>query len=260
MLWIFIGFLGVVAVIHELAHAFFMVRNGVEIKTIALGFPPLVLKKQVTIKRIQKKPITLGFGLLLLGAYVNPTKEGQMNFDSLPLDKKLLICGVGIVTHCMLIPFLLLIPYFFEPTWHINAVGLGIVVTSGILPLLFFVRPIPAGIAIVTVGSMFLVVIVWSIAAVGLDNIAIGSVGLWELTRETSTLTKMFTLFLSVSLLLGVSNAMPMMPLDGGHMVFAFLERFIDRKKARPIKVVSTITGRILLISFFFLVLTNLLF
>ena len=153
MLWVFIGFIVVVAIIHELAHAFFMMRNKVEMKTIALGFPPLVLKKQVTIKRIQEKPITVGLSPFLLGAYVSATIEGQKHLDSLPLDKKLLIFGAGVVSHFILIPFLLIVPYIFEPTWHLNPVVWGIAATSGILSLLFFIRPVPASVATVMAAS-----------------------------------------------------------------------------------------------------------
>jgi membrane-associated protease RseP (regulator of RpoE activity) len=255
MLWIFIGFIVVVTVIHELAHAFFMMRNKVEMKTIALGFPPLVLKKQVTIKRIQEKPITLGLSPFLLGAYVNPTKEGQKYLDSLPLDKKLLIYGAGVVSHFILIPSLLIVPYLFDPTWHLSVVSWGIAATSGVLSLLFFVRPLFASVAILAVGSLFLGAIVWSILAVGLGQTAVGPIGMGLLAGEASTFAKMFTLLFAVSLTLGAANAMPMMPVDGGHMLFAFLEKFIDAQKLLRIKIAAMLIGWVVLLSFFAFIL-----
>lgn len=250
MLWIFIGFLLVAMVLHELAHAFYMMRNGIEIKTIALFFPPLALKKEVTWKKIQDKPITLALGLIPLGAFVDATDEGQKQIGSLNLGKKVSFYAAGVASHFVTILALFAIPYMWGSGWDFSPAILIIFIGSAVLSLIFFVRPAFAGMLFMVMGLLALGFIVWSIVSLGLDGTFIGPIGMGKMAIATTSAIQLVGLAVAVSLSLGMLNAMPFMPLDGGHIFFAFLGKFFSEKKLLPVQKMASVIGWVVLLSF----------
>jgi len=186
--------------IHEFGH-FHMARvNDVPVKEFSLGIGPSIYQKQAgdTLFSIRIVP---------LGAYNDFSKEGVEAIAKLPLEVRLLISVMGIVNN--LLSSLALI-------FLIQFAG----VLTGRLRFLDFLFEMA-----VTPFRLFLMIARLFIEILSFGRKTIG-VGVYRLPFEwnkNSIFMRGASFFILMGFLLGFSNIIPLMPLDGGRIVLEFL-------------------------------------
>ena len=229
---IFVAMMG-----HELGHAYAMVKSGVAVKEIGLGLP-FGPGFSVTIEREHdpEHPLTLSFYLFLLGAFVRPYDEKQVE----AIDRKdaAFIYGAGVMANIFMMTITLIA--------YAACVGLNTAITIGghtiPMPVILassigcciwmFVSPRTLALyafPIIGVFSLwFLVDILSNLSAHRLLEASGGIVAAGQIAeRFADTAEHALFFFALISFALAQFNLIPLYPLDGGHIAKIHLKRFV---------------------------------
>ncbi len=237
---------------HELGHAFAMRKYGVKIQTISLfGLGPSIATFKLR-RWFGDTPVHIK--LIPIGAYVAPANNNYL--EDLTYSQKIHIFGAGIIANILFAGILLAIWCLgigkTDPT---TLVLVGVTILVGLFPKItsHFVLP---------VGFFLLFIIVWDIAMTTTggfmgfhnqmmkDNGSIITIG-HHIIKESTTFLRTVKFAAFISFAVGVTNALPLVPLDGGHIANALISRFSGRHTL-PRTIYSIITS----VLFFYLVFT----
>ncbi|MFA5133660.1 MAG: M50 family metallopeptidase [Patescibacteria group bacterium] len=204
-------------VCHEIGHARSMLKVGIKIEEMGIGIPI----RGLPYLRLKSKKLgfDLCFHLLLLGAYVKSFDSEEKKIEALPYKDFSLIMGAGVranmLFYCLLflgmhlvngssIKFLANDPF----TW----VTLGILIVSA--PKRFFCNYM-----MLIFGPLMIGLIVYSFYYDPANSLT-GPIGIAKIVGKFSI---SFATSLSISAIfsgcIGLMNALPLFPLDGGRII-----------------------------------------
>jgi len=84
-----------------------------------------------------------------------------------------------------------------------------------------------------------------------------GPVGIFKITSRVSRLSQLLSLLALISINLGIINLFPFPVLDGGHLVFLFIEAIIRRPLSERFMLITQQAGLVLIAALFLLVTYN---
>lgn len=224
---VFFSFL-ISAAIHEFGHGYVMRKKGIPLKEAGLGFSIKGLPSYK--KKIFGLPITLN--LLLLGAYVEPTRNGEKRISKLSIRNQAHIDGAGVLGNIIFGLILLLIAVlFFSSSKMLLLKTLCIIIPAVALwywqeVFCLYILPILG------------VLMAWLLAfnfATGTESL-VGPIGIAASAKSygISNLKEVFIFAASCSLGIGLFNALPIPPLDGGRIAKLIVKQS-SFKKAWPV-------------------------
>lgn len=204
-------------VVHEFGHAFAMIRCGIKVKEIGIGFKTSEYLG-FSIKAPSWLPCErLGFHLLLLGGYTVPADDQVEKLKTISYWDYANIMGSGIWANLLMalavsVILVLTSPLFpNERTWKalglITVIGVALwfgqrIFTSVIFPLL----------GVFSIYVMYSIVSLYGSASVG---------GPVEIAREVAnqtTFVDSLLMILNISVSLALLNSLPISPMDGGKL------------------------------------------
>ncbi len=198
--------LGILVIIHEGGHFFVAKLCKVKVNEFSIGFGKILWSKQ-------RKETKYSIRLIPLGGFVSMEGEEQPSgeegsFSEAGILKKLAIISAGAIVNIIfgiLVYFILVaVHYGIQVAWQ--SIGAFIGALGESIKMLF------TGEATV--------------------NDLAGPVGVANIVSQTSNLTEYLYLLAVISLSLGITNLIPIPPLDGGK----FLIYIIEWIKRKPLK------------------------
>lgn len=217
-----LGFIGVIAA-HEIGHAVVLRKLGYPIKEIGLGLP---FGPRIVLKPTPKREYALSLSPFLVMAYVRPEEEDHDKIESGPYKDYAWFSGVGIIVNVAIGAELLAIYRFIQGDHKKAAILLAVALIT-VIARKFIVRYVVPAIAV-----PIAVLIFWSISKSVID---------WLNRVPSQHSDKAFVVqFLivdtplkalaavgAISLVLGIANALPMRPLDGGRICQAVVTHWL---------------------------------
>ncbi|MBN1540057.1 MAG: site-2 protease family protein [Candidatus Thermoplasmatota archaeon] len=208
--------LGALILVHELGHLLAALKLGIPVERFSLGFGPKLISRRW-------RGVEFRLSLIPFGGYVLPKVKELDDFYSIPVGKRILFSLGGPAANFIIAYICLLainIPLsdiragmFLAPLVQMIDMTAGMFISLGAL----FTHPMAmsGAVGMVTMGGEF----------VG------GSV----------PRLLFFSAFLSINL--GLFNLLPVPALDGGKILFAFLEKLSirTRKLQLPVTVISVL-------------------
>lgn len=205
--------LGFLIFIHEFGHFIVAKKHGVTVNEFSIGFGPTIFSKVKNKTKYEIRIIPLGGFVSLEGEEEHSENEGSFSKQKPSVRFKVLVAGglVNIAFGLILFLVLILVRYmliknvnFLEAfTYSIKATGI------------VFIEYIKAFLSIF-VGKVSL-------------NDMTGPIGISKMVSETSKLSEFLYLLSTISISLGFTNLLPIVPLDGGKAVLTVIEAI--RKK-----------------------------
>ena len=217
--------LGIIVIIHEGGHFFVAKLCKVKVNEFSIGFGKILLSKQ-------GKETKYSIRLIPLGGFVNMEGEeepsdAEGSFSKAGTLKKIAIVAAGAVVNII---FGLLV-YFLLVTVHY---GLEVALSS----------TLNFGVALLESVKMLFT------GAVTADDLT-GPVGIATIVSETSNISDFVYLMSIISLSIGITNLLPIPPLDGGKIIIYIIEGIIKK----PIK--EDISLKIQLLGFSFIIILS---
>ena len=215
--------LGILIIIHEFAHLTVAKLCGVKILEFSIGFGPLLLKKG-------GKETTYSIRLIPLGGYVNMFGMDDKNckqegsYQNLSTFKKILILLAGSFVNIL---FGLII--YFILILHTSGIEIALQATNTFLFSLFD-----------SIKMLFT-------GAVTPDQL-IGPIGITELVGKTEGIKEFIYLTALISLSLGITNLLPVPPLDGSKIVIVLFEKIINKQLKEETEIIIQFIGFVLLL------------
>ena len=196
--------LGFLIILHEFAHYIVARLCKVKVNEFSVGFGKKILQKEVDKTVYTLRLIPLGGYVSLKG--LDEKSSDPDSYTSVSIWKRMLIILAGGFANILfgLITFFILIT-------ALHGINVGIVATGDF----FF--------------SIFESLKMLFTGEVGLDQFT-GPIGISSVVSETKALTEFIYLLSLVSLSLGVTNLLPIPPLDG----FKFLLLLIEKIRRKP--------------------------
>lgn len=195
--------LGILVIVHEGGHFVVAKLCKVRVNEFSVGFGKLLFSKQKGETKYSLRLIPLG-GYVSLEGEDQPSEE-KGSFSNASILKKIAIISAGALVNII---FGLLI-YFLLVTFHY---GIEIAARS----TLNYIGALGESIKILFTGGTTI------------DDLA-GPIGVATIVSQTSGITDFIYLLSVISLSLGITNLIPIPPLDGGKLLLYIIE-FIKRK------------------------------
>lgn len=195
--------LGILVIIHEGGHFVVAKLCKVKVNEFSIGFGKILLSRQKGETKYCLRLIPLGGFVSMEGEEEHSDAEGS--FSNASILKKITIVSAGAIVNIL---FGLLV-YFLLITFHY---GIEIAAKSTIN----YIGALGDSIRILFTGGTTI------------DDLA-GPVGVATIVSQTSSLTDFIYLLSVISLSLGITNLIPIPPLDGGKILIYIIE-FIKRK------------------------------
>lgn len=238
-------------VIHELAHAIAIWKNRLEIEEIALGWPLIPLKLSIRLRNFRlfgfsNGSLRLSVYPLLIGAFVQPRDNNLL--EELPASRQMAIYWAGPFANLsiglllfLIYTFLLFRSLLSNVLPFILIVSLIVLLSEIMISLPYLVNRIKGrkiSFLAPTITIVFLGLFVWSLVSVGdISKSLIGPIGIVSSFSEIfSNFERQYLLIFCVLMIsIGLFNALPIPPLDGGKIMIAFL-----KEKGLPKTVAKT--------------------
>lgn len=230
-----LGFIGLL-LIHELGHAVAMVRCGVEVTEVGLGLPVTREICHVTIA-FRGKPVKISLYPVVFGAFVRSSdNEGGRDLEALSYKEKSYIYGAGplaniyfalIVVWCLVAYKAVSVSWVM--LWAIVTSNFMLYIVLGYLVLLLFQKSICM--VLVPLASIpFIIWLSFALVAPIESEAIVGPVGIVSLgTEMISDYTSSLYFIAMISFSLGITNLLPLYPLDGGLIVKETVQRLGKR-------------------------------
>lgn len=214
--------LGFLIFIHELGHFLVAKLFKVKIKQFAIGFGPIIWKKQGKETSYEIKLIPMGGFVNMLGEEEPVEDERAYNKKSIPQKIAILLAG-GTVN----IIFGLLV---------------CIIIASSILGLKNGIRFTGEflGATFQGIGELFT-------GRIKADQL-VGVVGISDMVIETNGLRDFIYLMAVISVSLGITNLLPFPPLDGGKIFLLLIEAIRKKPLKQKTEIGIQMAGFVLLI------------
>ncbi len=205
--------LGFLVIIHETGHFLVARLCKIRVNEFGVGFGPKIWHKKIKDTEYELRLIPLGGFVNLEGEEEESNKEGSFNKASIP--KRIAVVSAGALVNIIfgIIAYMILVLVRFLIVKQGNFIeGLQYSFeASGEL-----------------INSMWLGIVQLFSGNVGINDM-VGPVGISQMVAQTSGLTEFIYLLSIISVSLGVTNLLPIVPLDGGKIVLLIIEAI--RKK-----------------------------
>lgn len=261
-------------VIHELAHTIAMWKNHLEIEEIALGWPLIPLKLSIKLRNFRvfgfpNGNLRLSVYPLLIGAFVKPRDNNSL--EALPSSRQMAIYWAGPFANLsvglllfLVYTFLLFRPFLSSVLTLVLVVSLTVFLSEILISLPYLVTKLKRHkmsflTPVFTVISLGLVV--WGFVSGGdINKNLIGPIGIVSGFSEIFPGLKWeyFLIFIVLMISIGLFNALPIPPLDGGKIMTTFL-----REKGLPkgvAKIANVVGLGIILGLFVFVMIKDIIF
>lgn len=203
--------LGILVFIHEGAHFLVAKLCKVRVNEFSIGFGKTILSKQGKETKYSLRLIPLG-GFVSMEGEEEPS-DAEGSFSNIGILKKIAIVSAGAVTNIL---FGILV-YFLLVAFHY---GFNVAMGS----TLRFIGALVDSIKILLSGRTTI------------DDLA-GPVGIATIVSQTTGLSDFIYLLSIISLSLGITNLLPIPPLDGGKNLIYIIEWI----KREPLKQETTL-------------------
>lgn len=201
----------VIVIIHELGHALACLLIGVKVNKFQVFFGR-------SLYSFKNKYLTeIGIGWLPLGGYVMPDEK---SLNEKGLGKRIFMYSAGVLANLLSAA----VVYLFMG----NGIYNSVIVPFGSALYVFF------GFPLIVYNLIFGKVVVKT-ADLG------GPIAVVKLLKGWAG-------FAFISWNIALMNIMPLLPLDGGHIVAGFVKKYIPEKYAKPILAVYQVIGLALLL------------
>lgn len=206
--------LGFLILIHETGHFIVAKKSGVIVNEFAIGFGPKIFSKTKEGTKYEIRLIPLGGFVNLEGEEEHSEKEGSFNKAKAKNRFKIIIAGalVNIIFGIVTLFLLLQIRYM-------------VVINSSFLDALKYSSKATISIII----EFFKSLIFLFEGKIDINNFT-GPIGISQMVSQTSGVTEFIYLLSIVSISLGFTNLLPILPLDGGKALIIIIEAI--RKKS----------------------------
>lgn len=215
--------LGTLVFIHELGHFTFAKLFKIKVNEFALGFGPLIYKKQGKETKYALRLIPFGGFISMEGEEERSKSKGS--YSEASIFKRICIVAAGGIVNIL---FALII--YIGLVWYYND--------------LFF--------ALASIDDFFISIFV-SLKMIFTGGTTVeqmmGPVGISSVVANTTTITDMLYIMSLISLSLGVTNLLPFPPLDGGKVVLLIIEAIRKKPLKENVEMYIQLAGFILLIS-----------
>ena len=205
--------------VHEIGHALLMLRYGVEMEEICLlGFGPKVCSFKMR-WLFEDTPVTIR--LIPLGAFVEK-KSDTMDMQGYE-DRHIYSGGIAmnlLFAAALLLPMVLLagLRAPIVVVLELVLVGLG-------LAILFLPRA--AGVIVLCVGVASLASLVYALSTEPLTQSIGGPVAVFAGASKVDSLGRALFDGAFISFSLALINAVPALPLDGGHICMSYIRQML---------------------------------
>ncbi|MBR3255105.1 MAG: site-2 protease family protein [Clostridia bacterium] len=229
--------LGFLIFIHEGGHFLMAKLCKVRVNEFAIGFGPIIWRKQGKETKYALRLIPLGGFVSMEGEEEASDKEGSFSKASIP--KRLAIVFAGPIVN---IVFAILVFFILAFIFGMNSTGdFGIAIQFAGARTGAFLGATFEGLKNLVTGN------------IGLDQM-MGPVGIGEVVANTSGLFEFINLMAIISLSLGVTNLLPIPALDGGKILLILVEAIRKKPLSQKTEVTIQLAGFAFLIGLSILV------
>lgn len=227
--------------LHELGHARAMHKKGVKFNRIGLGIPIKFLP-HLKFKFKRWLDVSFELHLLIVGAFVGITSEGQKKLEKISFEDTSLILGGGIIANLLFAGILLTIVFFTAGSPFLDVItGLPFLICAGTMLFLIFGHNFFCKYLLLPIGLFFLGLVIWYVVKDPFKAV-IGPVGLVGLVGKFSIDFRGAVIIAGViSLALGLTNALPLYPLDGGQLFGSLLAKWTKNPNTQ--KIYNQVSG-----------------
>lgn len=233
--------LGFLVLIHEMGHYIAAKICKIRVNEFAIGFGPKIFSKKSKETEYELRLIPLGGFVNLEGEDEESSKEGSFSKASIP--KRIFVVAAGALVNILfgiLAYFcLILIRYL-------------IVVNGNFLEAIKYSFLASAEL----IQSMWLSIVELFSGNVGLQDM-VGPIGISDMVSKTSGLTEFIYLLSIISVSLGITNLLPIIPLDGGKIVLLIIEGIRKKPLNKDVEIKIQSIGFLVLIVFSIVVAFN---
>ncbi len=226
--------LGFLIIIHETGHYMVAKLCKIRVNEFAIGFGPKIWTHKGKETTYELRLIPLGGFVRLEGEEEQSDKEGSFNRASIPKRIAVVAAGAmvniifGIITYGILIFIRFIIVKKGEP---IEGIGYAF---SAIGELL---QNMALGIVGLFSGKVSM-------------NDMVGPIGISEMVTKTSGMMEFIYLLSIISVSLGVTNLLPIIPLDGGKILLLIIEAIRKKPLSEKVELKVQSIGFLILIIF----------
>ena len=215
--------LGFLIIIHEGGHFLVAKLCKVKVNEFAIGFGPILLQKQGKETRYVLRLIPLGGFVSMEGEEEHSDKEGSFSRASIPKRTAIVLAG-GMVNILFGI-----LTYFIIIASYTN-------IANAVEALKLFGMSMLDSLRMLFSGTAFK------------EEQLMGIVGISEIVVETKGIINYIYLIAVISVSLGVTNLLPIPPLDGGKIVLLIIEAIRKKPLRENLEIQIQMAGFVLMI------------
>lgn len=223
--------LGFLIFIHEGGHFLVAKLCKIKVKEFAIGFGPIIWKKQ-------GKETKYVLRLVPLGGFVNLLGEEEAVDEEGSFSKARTLKKIGILLAGGMVNIIFGLVVYFIVISAMTTIQAGLELT------LEFAKT-----ALVSVKDLFT-------GNVGVDQLT-GPVGISEVVVQTKNILQFVYILAVISFSLGVTNLLPIPPLDGGKILLVIIEGITKKPIKEKVSVAIQMTGFFLIMGLAVLVTYN---
>lgn len=214
--------LGTLVFIHELGHFAAAKLFRIKVNEFAIGFGPVILKKQGKQTKYALRLIPLGGFVSMEGEEERSANEGS--FSEAGIIKRIIVISAGGIVNII---FAIII--YFLLVWRFNDIGVAFIAIKDF---------------VVSIFTSLKMMILGGLSAQQM----MGPVGISNVVSKTNGIVDFLYILSLISLSLGVTNLMPFPPLDGGKIVLLIIEAIRKKPLNEKIELYLQMGGFSLLI------------
>ncbi len=212
--------------LHELGHALAYRSKGIPVEQVGLGFGP-----SLKFGPFRWCPgVTFSLGPILIGAFVSVSTEYLKKVSRLKYRDRALISGAGIMMNFLYCSLLLVIGHVLFPgqygvwsTWGVVIFG---TIAAGMILFRYtfclYIIPFMGFLMLYLLGRVFLASPASLIGNGYISDLSDGY-------RAVSMYSQSFRYAFELTFVLGIVNSLPMIPLDGGHIMLVWIDRLFGK-------------------------------
>lgn len=216
--------LGFLIIIHEGGHFLVAKLCKVKVNEFAIGFGPILLQKQGKETKYVLRLIPLGGFVNMEGEEEHSDKEGSFSKASIPKRIAIVLAGGMVNIIFGILVYFIIIASYTNIANAVEALKLFGVSMFESLKMLFN-------------GTAFK------------EEQLMGIVGISEIVVETKGIINYIYLIAVISVSLGVTNLLPIPPLDGGKIVLLIIEAIRKKPLKENIEIQIQMVGFVLMIA-----------
>ena len=216
--------LGFLVLIHEAGHFLVARLCKIKVQEFAIGFGPIIWKKETKNTKYAVRLIPLGGFVNMLGEEEQSDEEGSFSKASIP--KRIAIVAAGGLVNIIFAILLYVILLWIITGNFIVAIG-----SSGDLVIAMWD----------TIKLLFT-------GGVSVDNL-MGPIGISQVVAQTSGVIDFLYIMAIISVSLGFTNLLPFPPLDGGKILIYIIEAIRRKPMKQDFELKLQMLGFLVLIT-----------